>query len=223
MYNIIALILTTIFVPLISLLTIKYYGAPNSKKVLTIFTLTLLGCELLRFFYNASLYEKAVTPANALTFSFITMFCIVSLFATFVRGGIFSNLTKTICVFTCLMPLVVALFNSKFYTNSLDTYAVTKALYFIESGLAVTMALLYIKFENVKLSALNMLWSILFVGAYVLIDLLIITIWETGNQINLMWGLSYICSAVTVALIYLANFVVTKIKNKKQEQNTNGQ
>ena len=222
MYNIIALILTTLFIPLISLLGIKYFNIQNHKKTFVFFTLCLLGCELVRFFYNASLYEKAVTPASELTFSFITVTCIVSLFATFLKDGKFADLTKTICVFTCLIPLVFALFSENVYTNELDTFAVTKALYFIECGLSVTLAIVYAKYANIKLSALNMLWSVIFGIAYALIDLFINFIWETNVQINLMWGLTMICSVITVVVIYLVDLIILKIKSKKQNLENNG-
>ena len=209
MFDILALVLITIFVPLIVLVGVKLYKYENTEKLIKVFAILLFAFDLFRFFYNARFFPSAKTPAPELKFSYLTIYSIVMLFAAYNKGK-FGDFMRKAAMFTCLMPMVLGIFNPEIYTSSFDTYAVLKAVYYIESGLGVLLAILIGRNSKTKIEAINILYCALFACGYALINFLSIKLWVTNYQINPMWYVQMIVCVASVAVVYLAYFVCNK-------------
>ena len=106
MINNILLVVFTLCIPVILFVSLFLYKKDNLEKVNKVIIIVTLALELIRFFYNASFYDKAKTPSGELTFSFITFFIVFGLFASFNKGnlGIFF---KRITSYTFLIPMAL--------------------------------------------------------------------------------------------------------------------
>ena len=144
------------------------------------------------------------------------------MFATFSSGKVRKLSRGTFCL-TSLIPVVLAITNSSIYTNVLDTYAVTKALYFLEAGIVLTIALLYVIQDKTEFSPWQILWSIILFVIFVGLDLLVIFFWRTEAIIDTNWYIGMAVSVVTIPLVYGVNVLVNKLIKKKSEQVVNGQ
>lgn len=202
MIDIAVLILTCSFVPFIVLFGIKIYSYTNYSKVFKGLTLTLLGLELLRFFYTASLYEKAVMPANDVSFSFISVLCMIALFAAFNSGKTGKTCGKILIVLS-LVPIVFSLFNAEIYNNTEDIYAVTKALYFVEAGLIIALALIKCRTES-KFSIRDLLFPGCTLAAAILINIITNLSWKT----NITFGTDLLINSASVAAAFASAGIV---------------
>lgn len=223
MFDYLFLILITIFVPIIVIAGIKLYKPQSHKKVLIGITLAFLALEIVRFFVNASLYKEAATPKADLKFGFITVLCILALFATFNNSKFSNRILKPVFALTSLIPVVYAMFFPGCYINPLDVAAgaVCKAFYMVECGLCLTLAVLYFVNAEKKFGPLNIVWGALIVLAYAGIDALIIWYWQLNISFNWLWFVAYAVCLAVVGLVYLAYFVCVIISKKmlnKQKQ-----
>lgn len=216
MFDILSLILISIFFPLIVLVGKMLYKKENlSRKLILGLTITFLAMELLRFFVVASYYEGAVIPSKEVPYSFITLSCIVCLFAVFNKGKLGKIFQGAFCL-TSLVPIIWALFDSAVYTNAYDTHAVAKALYFLECGIVLAIAFLLVSEQ--KITAWSNLWAGILLAIFAVLDCLVITFWETKEAITLMWGITLIVSFVSIGAFYgiylLACLLAKKHKDK---------
>lgn len=213
MFDIISLIIISIFVPVVVFTGIKIYETKSLNKLIKALTIVLLGLELVRFFYNASLYPNGVTPSNSLTFSNITLLCICSLFATFNKEKI-GEISKSIFCLTIFIPIILALFDNNVFSFTYDTYAVIKALYFLECGFALTLAILYVK-ENHLVFKKEILYAICYFVIYVVINVLCNEYWNIGTEYNSNYYLKMIISLFSTGVVLgLTNLVYIKNKNE---------
>ena len=189
--------------------------SPIYRKLLIGLTLFFLGCELLRFFYVASFYEGGITPSEDMAYSYITLSLIICLFATFNKGKI-GEIARGIFCLTCLVSVVLGIFDSEIYINSLDTYAVAKAMYFLGAGAAITIAIIFM--QNYKISVWDNLWAVIALGIFVLLDYLVIIFWGTRDGVDLMWGIEMIVSLVSIGVVYGVNILIRYIASKKDEK-----
>lgn len=225
MLNSILLAVTTICIPVIILVSLYLFRYKNLDKVLKILIIITLSLELLRFFYNASLYKQAKTPSNSLTFSFISFEIVFGLFAIFNKGKV-GNFFKRIVTYTCLISMIYALFAPRVYLsgmdsegNLLDKYAVENALYFVESGLIFTSGIIYLyqnKDENLKYHTLSLLFSILIYGTYIGISIGTKYLWEIEYEYDINFYLATFMPLVSMVMIYLVEIIYLSIKNKKK-------
>lgn len=216
MFDTIALILITIFVPLIVLVGSKLYGYKNYDKLIKIFAILLFAFDLFRFFYNARFYANATTPDTELKFSYLTLYSIILLFASYNNGKL-GDFFRKVGVLTCLIPFALGLFNSSIYTSSLDTYGVLKACYFIESGLSVLVSILIIK-KGFSLKVLDIAFAEGVAVFYILINFLANFLWYNTVLFSLSWGLMVLSVITSVGLVFLTNFVLKKLCKKHTEK-----
>lgn len=214
MFNILALIIISAFIPTIIIGGAKFYNYTNYQKLIKVFTITIFAVDLFRFFFNASLYNNGTTYAPDLKFSYLAVYVIMMMFATFNNGKLGEFFKKAI-VFTSLMPLVLGLFNPTIYTAALDTHSIIKACYFVECGLAVTLAILMYTKSNITINKLDIVWGILIACGYVLINFLSITFWNTTTQINLIWYLQMLTCLLSVGVVYLVHFLIKRFSKQK--------
>lgn len=205
MFDLLGLFLIVIFSPIIIINGMKHYKI-SINKTLQVLVYILLGFELFRFFYTAQFYDKAYMPADKVTFTFVTFSVVVALFAVFNKSKI-GEISKTILVFTSFAPIIMALFYPHVFTNELDTYAVTKALYFAESGIIITMALLLVKEEVEKCNINSLLFSLGFVAIYIFANVMRNIFWIPNMEFDLTWFLCMGSIILSVIVFYLGNFM----------------
>ena len=209
--DLIALIVITAFVPLMVFIGAKLHSYKNYDKLLKAFAITLLAVDLFRFFYNAKFYANATTPANELRFSYLTIYSVIVMFSAFSSGNIkkfFSQAT----LYTALIPIVIGVFNPKVFVNALDTHAVLKALYFIESGIAVLVAILCL-INNKEISSVKSLVApIISFAVYFVFYSLAIHFWNFGYEFNLTFLLTLVISLVSIAVVYGITLLIKCIK-----------
>lgn len=218
MFDSLFLVLISIFVPIIVFTGFKIYKCINYKKFLIVLSLVLLALEIIRFFCNAAFYQDAETPSYDLKFGFITVLCILSLFATFNNSKIAGGGFRSVFVLTSLAPIVLGLFNPNVYVNALDVNGVCKAIYMIESGVTLTIALFYVLDKDMKIGAWNILWASLFVLIFVGIDALTIWYWKINTAFDLMWYLSWLIVILTIPVVFGINQIYHLCKEKRNKQ-----
>lgn len=209
--NSLALIIITVLVPLLALLAIKIYGCKNLDRLIKVFAILLFAFDLFRFFYNASLFENATTPAIELKFSYLAVYSIIMFFAVYNKGK-FGDFMRRAVILTCLLPMILALFNSNIYTNSLDTYAVIKGVYFLESGLSVLLAILICMHNNIQMRRSDLLCGEIIAFAYVLVNMCSILFWNTKQSINWLWSVQMLVCLMSVVIVYF----VIRFYNKRK-------
>lgn len=227
MINNILLVVFTLCIPVILFVSLFLYKKDNLEKVNKVIIIVALALELIRFFYNASFYEKAKTPSGELTFSFITFFIVFGLFASFNKGklGIFF---KRITSYTFLIPMFFAIFAPRVYLalakddagNSLDIYAVENAIYFVESGLVACFGLinLYLnRTENIKYHMFSLLFSVSIYVAYTLISIGTKYLWEIEYDYDLNFYLSIFVSLASIFIPFVNSICLFKFDKKKVE------
>ena len=214
MFDKIAMILISVFVPILILSGIKVYNTKNYRKLIIGLTIAFLGVELFRFFYNASLYPMAVTPSNSLTFCYLSFMCATSLFATFNTSKI-GEIAKRVLKFTILLPIIMAFIDPKLYTFEFDTYAVIKALYFIEIGLNITLAILY-QLEDNRFCKEEILYPIIFFILYIGINALSIVYFKTGVNFDGIYTIKMILCLISIFIVWSINFLIYKKKLKNE-------
>ena len=212
------LVLVSVFTPIIVYTGFKIYKCENCKKFIVWLSLVLLAIELVRFFCNAALYENGETPSADMKFGFITILCIIGLFATFNNSKFSINVLRNIFVLSSLGPIILALFNPNVYVNILDVNAVCKACYMIECGLVLAIALFYTLDKKVKISAWNILWAGIFVLICAGINALTIWYWKINTAFDLMWYMSWLTVIFSVFIIFGVNQIYYHIKERKLQQ-----
>lgn len=218
MLDILSLILISIFFPVIVLVGRKLFNRENlTRKLVVGLTILFLAMELLRFFVVASYYGGAIIPSQDVPYSFITLSCIICLFAVFNKNKV-GNIFKGAFCLTSLIPIIWALFDNSVYTNALDTNAVAKALYFLECETVLSIAIL-IMFDF-KLSPFANLWASIALIIFAVLDCLVITFWETKEAITLMWGIALIVCLISIGAVYGIYLLALHFKNKKQNKIT---
>lgn len=215
--DILALVLITILVPTMVLVGIKLYHYNNYEKLIRIFAILLFAFDLFRFFYNARFFVKATTPASELKFSYLAVYAIFMLFATYNKGK-FGDFMRKGVVLSCLMPLVIGIFNQNVFTSANDSYSLLKALYYIESGLSVLLAILIYKQYDLKFCNLDMLYFCVFPVGYALINMCSILCWQTNYDINLLWFVQMAVCLASVFVVFGTIKLCKFIKSKKVNQ-----
>lgn len=180
MFDSLFLILISIFVPIIVFTGFKIFKCSNYQKFLNVLSIVLLALEILRFFYSTTFYTDAETPKEDLKFGIITILSIFSLFATFNNSKIKDSL-RSIFVLVSLSPIILGLFDPSIYINSLDVNGVCKAMFMVQCGLTLAIALFYV-LDNLKINPLNILWSVIFILIYVGINSLTIWYWKMNTK-----------------------------------------
>ncbi len=209
MIDVLCLFLIVIFVPIIVLVGIKIYNPNSYKKLLVAFAITMLGIELLRFFVNASFYESAIVPSNDLKLSFVTFLCVIVFFGIFNKSK-FGETCKNIFILTSLNPIIVALFNSKVYLSPFDNYGLIKALYFLECGFVVLLAILFVLDKKEEIKPLQMLYSIIFVLGYAVVNFMANYFWKTDIKFNWLWFLQMSVLIISTTFVYLIYYLLRK-------------
>lgn len=215
MFDSLFLILISIFVPIIVFTGFKIFKCSNYQKFLNFLSIVLLALEILRFFYSTTFYTDAETPKEDLKFGIITILSIFSLFATFNNSKIKDSL-RSIFVLVSLSPIILGLFDPSVYINSLDVNGVCKAMFMVQCGLTLAIALFYV-LDNLKINPLNILWSVIFILIYVGINSLTIWYWKMNTEFNLLWYMSYITVVISIAIMFAIYYIYKFLTNKKDK------
>lgn len=215
MFDSLFLILISIFVPIIVFTGFKIFKCTNYQKFLNVLSIVLLALEILRFFYSTTFYTDAETPKEDLKFGIITILSIFSLFATFNNSKIKDSL-RSIFVLVSLSPIILGLFDPSVYINSLDVNGVCKAMFMVQCGLTLAIALFYV-LDNLKINPLNILWSVIFILIYVVINALTIWYWKMNTEFNLLWYMSYITVVISIAIMFAIYYIYKFLTNKKDK------
>ena len=215
MFDSLFLILISIFVPIIDFTGFKIFKCTNYQKFLNVLSIVLLALEILRFFYSTTFYTDAETPKEDLKFGIITILSIFSLFATFNNSKIKDSL-RNIFVLVSLSPIILGLFDPSVYINSLDVNGVCKAMFMVQCGLTLAIALFYV-LDNLKINPLNILWSVIFILIYVGINSLTIWYWKMNTEFNLLWYMSYITVVISIAIMFAIYYIYKFLTNKKDK------
>ncbi len=215
MFDSLFLILISIFVPIIVFTGFKIFKCSNYQKFLNVLSIVLLALEILRFFYSTTFYTDAETPKEDLKFGIITILSIFSLFATFNNSKIKDSL-RSIFVLVSLSPIILGLFDPSIYINSLDVNGVCKAMFMVQCGLTLAIALFYV-LDNLKINPLNILWSVIFILIYVVINALTIWYWKMNTEFNLLWYMSYLTVVISIAVMFAIYYIYKFLTNKKDK------
>lgn len=215
MFDSLFLILISIFVPIIVFTGFKIFKCTNYQKFLNVLSIVLLALEVLRFFYSTTFYTDAETPKEDLKFGIITILSIFSLFATFNNSKIKDSL-RSIFVLVSLSPINLGLFDPSIYINSLDVNGVCKAMFMVQCGLTLAIALFYV-LDNLKINPLNILWSVIFILIYVGINSLTIWYWKMNTEFNLLWYMSYLTVVISIAIMFAIYYIYKFLTNKKDK------
>lgn len=215
MFDSLFLILISIFVPIIVFTGFKIFKCTNYQKFLNVLSIVLLALEILRFFYSTTFYTDAETPKEDLKFGIITILSIFSLFATFNNSKIKDSL-RSIFVLVSLSPIILGLFDPSIYINSLDVNGVCKAMFMVQCGLTLAIALFYV-LDNLKINPLNILWSVIFILIYVGINSLTIWYWKMNTEFNLLWYMSYLTIVISIAIMFAIYYIYKFLTNKKDK------
>ena len=208
--DIAVLILIAVFVPVITMLGYKMYKTKSVKTLLIILVLIFLGLELVRFFYNATLYVEAKVPSSNLTFSFISFGVVVSLFAVFANNKV-GRFFQRMNVLTILIPILMAIAFPHIINLPNDIYTVMKAIYFVEAGLYITIALVLVVLQKLKLNWISVAEAAGFTLAYIGVNVMTIYFFETPINFDLAYYISVAIVLVSVLIAYLYYFVYSKL------------
>ncbi len=210
MFDILGLLLIVIFAPIIIINGMKYYKNGLAKS-LSILSYILLGLELFRFFYTAQFYERAYMPSDKVTFTFVSFSVVLALFAAFNKSKI-GEICRSILPLTSLAPIIIALFYPHVYTNELDTYAVSKAMYFAEAGIVLTIGILLAEEKLEKNTLFSLLESLAFVLVYILSNITRNVFWIPNMEFNLTW---FLCMGAIILSVVLTYIVLLLARKKK--------
>jgi hypothetical protein len=221
MINNIILIAVSFGVPAIFLVGYFIYKPKNILKISKVVAITLLLLELFRFFYNAFLQDAGAMGAitsNNLTFSFISFMIVLGLFGTF-GSNKFSKICSQVFNYCVLIPLILSLFNSSLYIFPSDTHMVISALYFLESGLIISLYVLSLlnmsKTPN-KPSIIHVIISMVFALVYMLASVLIHYYWDQV-PFNIMFLIAILTGVVSSIIPFFLNLLVYKLIKETNE------
>lgn len=219
MLRTILLVVSAVLIPFIVIAAERtYQPKDNGRKIAVGIAIGLLGVALLRFFYNASLYEKAFTPAKELTFSYTSLLILFALFAVFSKGKL-GQISKKIFVGTSLISLIFPLFASRIYINPDDTYFVTTALYFVEVGLTTSLATLIVYKEKAIFKPIDLLFPSVAFIVYIGIAIAMNYAWKLEIPFDLNFYLGYGLSFASIFLVFGITKLVEHVAHKKRIKN----
>lgn len=210
----ILLVISAVLIPFIVIAAERTYKPKdNGRKIAIGLAIGLISVAMLRFFYNASLYEKAYTPAKELTFSYMSLLILFALFAVFNKGKL-GEISKKIFVGTALVSVTFPLFANRIFLNPDDTYFVTTALYFVEVGLVTSLATLFVYKEKSMFEPIDLLLPIAALIIYIGIAIGLNYVWKLEIAFDLNFYLGYGLSFVSIFLVFgitkLVEFVAHK-------------
>ena len=217
MFDALFLVILSITIPIITLVGYKICGEGNSQRFTIIISIILLILEILRFFCNATFYTDAETPSENVKFNFMTVLCVVALFATFNKGK-FGMFMKGVAILSVFAPMILGIFTPLTYINELDINGVCKAFYMLESGFFMSLGIMYLVQKNFKISAWYILYASLFAVAYMGVQAFIIWYWNINIPFDLIFFMSYACVVISIALVYGAIAIVNLIKHKREKR-----
>lgn len=116
MFDLLFLILISVFVPVIVFAGLKVYRVTDFRKITIGVSIAILAMEIIRFLCNAALYPEAETPKADIKFGYITVLVILILFATF-RGGRSGKVFRDVAALTAFVPIVFAIMRPSGYIN----------------------------------------------------------------------------------------------------------
>ena len=212
--NIIILLVVAAFVPTITLVGYHYYKTKSVKRLNIILVLLLLGLELVRFFYNAASYPEAKVPSGSLTFTFVTFAVVISLFAVFAENRV-GHFFRKLNVLTALVPVILAASLTHITNLPNDDFTVMKALYMVEAGLYITLAVSFVVLSGFKFKPLDILWCGLSVVAYIGINAATIHFFETPIPYDLQYYLTMAGVLLSVPLSFALYIPVSKVYRSK--------
>lgn len=105
MFDLLFLILISVFVPVIVFAGLKVYRVTDFRKITIGVSIAILAMEIIRFLCNAALYPEAETPKADIKFGYITVLVILILFATF-RGGRSGKVFRDVAALTAFVPIL---------------------------------------------------------------------------------------------------------------------
>ena len=219
MINSLILVIVSIFVPFFIILGTKIYKVNNINKVYKWLAISILALELIKFFTNASFYDKAITPPQDLKFSYISFLVVFILFSVFNKGKV-GKFFKNITIYTSLIPLIFGLCTNRVYMNPLDTYYIIPATYYLESGLIIGLASLFIlnlEEVNYKNELINALYSLGIWAIYIGIMIGTKYYWKLDAiTYDLSFYLSIFLSILSIPIAYLAIYLINKFYLSKR-------
>jgi len=213
--ELVSLLLISLFVPFFIILGVKLYKYQNIQKLVKILTVSVLLNELIRFFYNARLYEDARLPSENVKLGLL-FFVVLTLFSTFSTKKIF----KQGFYLTVFYPLVYALFNRYTFTDPSDNYTIIPAFFSIEIGLILTIFILNIKEYIASFNKFS------FIPAGVILVLSFIAVfstnlwWRNSSFIDLYQLLGLGLMLVSSVVIYLVFLFLNKKYTQKDSTDT---
>lgn len=215
MLNILLLVLSAVLIPFIVIAAERTYKPKdNGRKILIGLSIGLISVALLRFFYNASLYENAYTPAKELTFSYTSLLILFALFAVFNKGKV-GAIAKKIFVGTALISVIFPLFASRVYLNPDDAHFVTTALYFVEVGLITSIATLFVYKEKAIFKPIDLVFPSAAFALYIAIAIGLNFVWKLEIPFDLNFYLGYGLSLASIFLVFGITKLVEFVANKK--------
>ena len=213
------LIVIAAFVPAITFLGYKMYKAKTVKKLDIILVVLFLGLELLRFVYNATLYPKAAVPSSNLTFTYISFGVVASLFAVFANNRV-GRFFRKIVVLTALVPVIMGGSFNQIINLPFDMYTIMKAIYFVEAGLYITLAISFLSLSGDRLKPLDILWGCLYMLTYVGINAMTIHFFKVPITFDLQYYLTMTGVVVSVPLLYGLSIIVPRFDNHNCQEET---
>ena len=203
MINSLILVIVSIFVPFFIILGTKIYKVNNINKVYKWLAISILVLELIKFFTNASFYDKAITPPQDLKFSYISFLVVFILFSVFNKGKV-GKFFKSITIYTSLIPLIFGLCTNRVYMNPLDTYYIIPATYYLEE-------------VNYKNELFNALYSLGIWAIYIGIMIGTKYYWKLDAiTYDLGFYLSIFLSILSIPIAYLAIYLINKFYLSKR-------
>lgn len=207
-----------IIVPFLLIVSIRLYNPQNMNKIYKVLAILILVLELIRFFTNASFYDKAITPAQDVKFSFISFITVFILFGAFNKGKI-GKIFDSFTIYLCFVPLVFGEVTNRVYTNTLDIYSILPATYYLQSALIISYAcvrIMTIKEVNYKCELGKALVSL---GVWILyVGIMVYTkfYWRLDNIVfNQNFWLSVSLPIISIPFIYLCVFLYNTFYVKK--------
>lgn len=79
MFDLLFLILISVFVPVIVFAGLKVYRVTDFRKITIGVSIAILAMEIIRFLCNAALYPEAETPKADIKFGYITVLVITEM------------------------------------------------------------------------------------------------------------------------------------------------
>lgn len=174
--ELVAMLTVTVSVAFFVLLGLKHFGAEKRKRLICTLAVLYLALDMLRFLVNASFYDKATTPATDVKFGYNLLYACVALFAAYHEGK-WKRFFCSIACFTALVPFFSACFDRTVFFSQSDENGVLSGIFFAESGISLSIALLLRSAGECDLSAKGLFDALLAVGVFLVMSLLAYLFW----------------------------------------------